>query len=1382
MNASPQIPSRALRAWAIAAKGLLWLLAAFWLLLALAWGALHGFIVPRIGELRPELEAQAGRALGIPVRIASVAARSEGLIPSFELRDVVLFDAQNRPALRLPRVLVALSPRSLLKLGFEQLYIDRPELDIRRASDGRLFVAGLDLSRTGENDGRASDWFFDQAEFAIRGGTIRWTDEMRQAPPLELANVDFVVRNKARRHSLRVDATPPPEWGSRFTLSAEFREPLLTGGGGHWQHWSGQLYGEFARVDLSQLRRHADLGVQITQGRGALRAWADVAKGQVVGGTADVVLADVEARLGPNLEPLALASVAGRLGGKRFAEGFEFETQGLQFETREGQRWPGGNVKLAWNAAHGQVPARGELKGDRLDLGALTQIATRLPLGTPTHAALTAYSPQGLVEAIQAKWQGPLDAPVSYEARGRASGLQVASRAGEARADGHAAAGTPGVRGATVDFDLTQKAGKARLAIDNGALDFPGVFDEPTIPVATLAADLQWQVDGRQLSASASNVKFANADAQGEAKVSWRTSDPAKSPSRSRFPGVLDLQATLARADGTRVWRYLPVGVAKPAREYVHEAVQHGTATGAKFRVRGDLAEFPFTDPRTGEFLVTAEVQGATFAFVPRGMNKNGAPWPALTQLNADLVFQGNGMQVKNARGVLAAPSKLQVKADAQIPDFRKSVVAVKGAVQGPLADALAVVNASPLAGMTSQALAKARGTGNADVQLQLALPVSKIEDSQVQGTVTLPGNDLQVTPDSPMLGRARGTVTFSEKGFRIVGGQARALGGDVRIEGGSRSVPAGSPDAPIFVRAQGVATAEGLRQARELGFVARLAREMQGSTPYSLSLGIRRGNPEVLVTSSLQGMALSLPAPLVKSADSALPVRYETVATRDAIAAPEGSPLRQQDQLTVDIGRIAAVHYVRDIAGAEPRVLRGSIAVGLGQGESVPLPETGVTANINLGSVNVGAWQTALARAAGEEPPAQGAPAAAPANGSTGYLPTAMALRARDLSMEGRTLHNVVAGGSRDGLTWRANVSADELDGYLEYRQPSGQGAGRLHSRLARLKIGAADATQVENLLEEQVNSIPALDIVVDDFELKGKKLGKLEIDAINRGAGTVQREGGVREWRLNRLALTNAEAAFSATGNWTAVGAQASPPGAPRQAPRTGEQKRTAMKFQLDVADAGGLLGRFGMKDVVRRGRGRLEGNIAWVGSPLALDYPSLSGAFHVNVEAGQFLKADPGLAKLLGVLSLQSLPRRLALDFRDVFSDGFSFDFIRGDVSIDQGIAFTNNLQMKGVNAAVLMEGRADIARETQDIKVVVVPEINAGTASLVATIINPAVGLGSFLAQMFLRQPLIRAATQEFHIDGTWSDPRVTKLARTPSPTSTSGAAAESSATR
>ena len=381
---------------------------------------------------------------------------------------------------------------------------------------------------------------------------------------------------------------------------------------------------------------------------------------------------------------------------------------------------------------------------------------------------------------------------------------------------------------------------------------------------------------------------------------------------------------------------------------------------------------------------------------------------------------------------------------------------------------------------------------------------------------------------------------------------------------------------------------------------------------------------------------------------------------------------------------------------------------------------------------------------------------------------------------MSGRKLNNVVVGGSRDGPNWRANIDATELNGYLEFGQPAGGGAGRVYARLSRLSLGQSSANEVEAILNEQPANIPALDIVVEDVELRGKKLGRVEIEAINRNAATVAREGGVREWRLSKLNVIVPEATLTATGNWVAVNAQqlATAGGARGQA----ERRRTVMNFKLDIADSGELLKRFGMGDVIRRGKGRLEGQIAWIGSPLILDYPSLNGQFNVNVASGQFLKADPGIAKLLGVLSLQALPRRLTLDFRDVFSEGFSFDFVRGDVNITQGLAFTNNLQMKGVNAAVLMEGSADIAKETQDLRVVVVPEINAGTASLIATVINPAIGLGTFLAQYFLRQPLTQAATQEFHIDGTWTNPKITKVDRRALPVGTTSPASGSPETK
>ena len=665
---------------------------------------------------------------------------------------------------------------------------------------------------------------------------------------------------------------------------------------------------------------------------------------------------------------------------------------------------------------------------------------------------------------------------------------------------------------------------------------------------------------------------------------------------------------------------------------------------------------------------------------------------------------------------------------------------------------------------MTGNVLAKTVASGPADYGLHLTLPLNNIDKTKVQGSVTLTGNDAQFSPETPQLSRLKGLVTFTESGFTVPSAQARMLGGDVRFEGGMKpaartQAPGIVPESDVIFRAQGTVTAEGIRLAKDLGLASRLGQSAAGSTAYNATLGFRRGVAEVVVTSNLQGMALSLPAPLNKTAEALLPLRFENTLLRETLAPG----LKLQDQLLFSAGNVVAVQYVRDISTAQARVLRGSIAVGLDPGESAPLPEAGVAANIKLDNFNVDAWEKIFSSTVGSSPAAVSAAATVAAQQVQGYLPNQIAIRAKELLVSGRKLNNLVIGGTRDGPTWRANLDATELNGYLEFRQPGSTNAGRIFARLSRLNLGQSTVSDVENILDGQPASIPALDVVVDDMELRGKKLGRIEIDAVNRAGSATTNDSSAREWRLNKFNVIMPEAVLTATGNWIAINSPTSGVGPRAQRPAA-ERRRTVMNFKLDIADSGLLLKRFGMADVVRRGKGKMEGQVAWVGSPLGLDYPSMNGQFNVNIESGQFLKADPGLAKLLGVLSLQSLPRRLTLDFTDVFSEGFAFDFVRGDVGINQGVASTNNLQMKGVNAAVLMDGSADISRETQDLKVVVVPEINAGTASLIATVINPAIGLGTFLAQYFLRRPLMEAATQEFHIDGSWADPKITKVER------------------
>ncbi|WPB57124.1 YhdP family protein [Xylophilus sp. GOD-11R] len=1409
-------PVRAWKAAAAVASGIFWSLLAAWLCVGAAWCAVHFWIVPRIADFRPRLEAEATRILGAPVRIGSLTARSGWLVPTFAVADVTVTDTAGRTALRLPLVVAALSPRSLLHLGFEQLYLEDPELDLRRDADGRLVVAGIALKPSQSPGSRGADWLFSQAEVVVKGGTLHWTDERTAVPPLTLGAVEVVLRNGPWRHDLRVEATPPADSGGRFTLVGRFGQPLLSLRPGAWRDWSGPLYLDMPGADVARLYRQAgDLlrqpvpagdgdappgplfGVADAAGRGSLRLWADLAGGGIVGAAADVAVDDLALRFADAPEALALQRLSGRLTGHRSDAGFDLATRGLAFSREDGYRWPGGNVALRHVRAGAGRSARTEITGDQLDLAALAGVARSLPLGAAAQRTLADRAPRGLLRSIDAAWDTPDEdgEPSHFRARGQVAGLALASRPPDSSRLAAAAAveaamrardphghqhehppiGLPGVRGADVDFDFDERGGKAGVAIHAGALDFPGVFDETVVLMDSLQADLRWQrgADGR-MAVQAPQVTFANADAAGQLRATWHTADDGDPA--LRMPGVLDLSGSLSRADGTRVHRYLPRTLGPEVREYVRDAVSAGVATAVDFQVRGDLRHMPFADPKLGRFHIAAKLRDVTYAYAPPEIEQEGAlPWPALVKLDGELVFEGRTMEIRRASGRLESPDSMRatgargpiappprtaatppllpgevqvLRADVKIADLTNTVVEVQARARGPLAEMLAIVDAAPLAGITGHVLSEVSATGPAELQLGLTLPIHDMHNSRVRGRLALAGNDLRIRPATPLLAQATGAVAFTEAGFNLVGTQARMLGGEMRLEGGLKPVPgtstaSGAMAHVLDLRAEGSLTADGLRGTPELGATARLAKAAQGEASYTATVDTSRGHPEVLVTSSLQGMALNLPAPMGKSADASLPLRFQTRLL------PAGDAAAARDELTMRLGDVVAVRYMRSLDGEQPRVMAGSMDVGSDAGAQRPLPDEGVAANVRLAVLDVDAWREVL-RQVGEEGPEGRSAAAAPTtpkrSEAADYLPDTLALRAGELTAAGRTLHDVVIGGTHQGNLWQANVDAREVGGFVEYRQSAGTEPARFFARLSRLEVPDTAAQDVESLTDQSGpestsptgGPLPALDIVVDDFQLKERHLGRLEVQAVNRDT----------EWRLDKLQLTMPEASFAATGRW---GRRAA-----------GAARRTDLDFRLDLRDSGALLARFGMPGVVARGAGQLQGKVDWQGSPFSPEYRSMDGTLRLDVASGQFLKADPGLAKLLGVLSLQSLPRRLTLDFRDVFSDGFAFDHVRGDVRIDDGIARTDRLEMKGVAATVRMDGSADLRRETQDLRVVVVPEINAGTASLLATFVNPVIGLGTFLAQALLRGPLIDATTQEFDISGRWVDPKIVKL--------------------
>lgn len=1369
MSTATSHPSRTLRLLARGVRALLWLATAGVLLLGLSAVVLHGFIVPRIGDWLPQLETLASRALGQTVQLGAVQADGQGWVPSVVLQGVQVRNATGQTVLHIERAQAVLSARSLWRLGLEQLVLDGATLHVQRTAQGQWVVAGVPVVPSSDSaPPRWLDWFFSQPEWVLRGGQLHWHDEMAASTTVAEVwhDLTLVQRNAGRAHDFRLDVQPPAHWGQRLSLRGQLRQPLWHLNAAQWPDWTGTLYAETRQLNLAALSPHLQAHWPPNQapptGQGGWRAWLEVERGHATTLTTDVALRDVAVQLAPGRPALQLQHLSGRLHWQHDGLRDSWATEQLAFRTHDGLDWPGGNVRYSQTRAAPKTlqniasDTAHELAAEQLDLTLLHQLADHLPLPQPMASPLASLQPQGRVHSLRAQWRSHTAAdatPVTdWRVQGDIRDLTLAAAPAAtttpSAADTTPTPGRPGVHGLHLRFDARPHGGQAQLALTpGGGVSVPGVLEPAHIPFDTLQAEVHWQSNQGQWTVRVPQLRFANADMAGSASGQWQTgTTPA-----DRLPGRLDLQAQLQRANAARVYRYLPVVIPAAVRHYVQQAVPHGQAHHASFKVQGDLADFPFERPGSGVFSVRAALSGVDLVYVPPALTEPGSlPWPALERVQAQLQIDGAALRIAHGSGRAQSLPQLHAqRAEARIDNFLLDdpVLYVQADVAGPASDAVAFVNQSPLHGMTDGALQHTRIDGNAQVQFGLTLPLNHVEAVQVRGDVQLPGNTLQITPDTPTLHHTQAQLHFNETGFDLTQARGQLLGGELQFSGQLRT-PNSTPH--LQFSGQGSASAEGLRHSPDWPLLAPLGQLAQGRANYQVQLDITPAGTEVQVDTDLQGMAVDLPAPLGKTARTAQPLRYQVQRLANAPpsqSAPSDAPLR--DELTLHVGPATApvvyARYQREHQGSSTRVLRGTVQLHdptLATAAPIPaLPAQGVQAHLNWHTLDVPAWQQrAQAWLSGPAPAQQ-------ASGTTtsrpdGYLPEQWHLNAKQLWWRGQRWHNVAlqAQQHRTPDHWQVQLQAQEASGQMEYHPTD----HRLYARLERLQwTPPPDGSPATTWPSNASTRLPDLDVQVQALELDGHPLGQLELRA--------QHDYQRNVWQLQQLALLTPEAQWHSQGEWNVA------------------RQRTDLQLQLQWQDAGRWLTRLGRPGVLQGGHGQLTGQLHWAGPPLGADWDRVNGELQLALAQGQLLQIEPGLAKWLGVLNLHALPRRFSLDFGDVVNAGFSFDLIAGSARIAQGVARTSDLRLQSVNAAALLQGQVDLARKTQDLQAVAVPHLNADTVSLVATAINPMLGLSSFAWQWLLRQPLQYATTQRWRISGTWQAPRIDKQERATSAT-------------
>jgi uncharacterized protein (TIGR02099 family) len=1248
---------------------------------------LRYWLLPGVERYRDEIVATVSRTVGHPVKIGAIEAGWSGFRPQVNVSDLRIYDEGGREALVLPSVQNVLSWRSLAagRVRLHSLVIDSPRLAVRRDAKGGLHVAGMALSVRSEGGG-ILEWLLAQNEILVRNAEIEWLDETRNAPPLALSRLDLRLKNAGLRHFAGLSARPPPDLGSSLDLRAELTEPADDSGG-----WSGRVYAELGYTDLAGWRPWIEYPVEIQSGQGAVRLWLALSDGQLAECTADVELAGIAARLEHDLPPLELARLSGRLKAKHGEGGYELIGEKLRIAPARGPALEPTDIRVEWRPAdktpERQVPERGSATVSLIELEPLAQLAEALPLPAEPRRLLADLAPRGRLTQASLFWSGPVSEPGRLRAGAKFSDVSV-----------NAAGSMPGFSGLSGDAEATDSNGRLRLDSRAVRIDVPKILGEP-IALDRIEGDIEWQrPEADKLAVTIKSLAFSNADFDGKAsgKYSWQGSGP----------GAIDLDASLQRADGTNIPRYLPGPLVLPVatHDYLARAIIDGRSNDVTLKLRGDLRDFPFVDPATGLFRVAARVEKAVLDYAPG--------WPRIEDIDADLLFEADRMEI-TARSASILGARVAA-AKVGIPSFFAPSVhlLVDGRAEGPTGEFLKYIEASPVSGMIGRGTEGMRAVGNGKLALKLDLPLSKLAETKVQGRYEFAGNEITIPHGNlPPVERAQGAVAFTEKGFALHDLKGRVFGGPLAVSGGMR------PRRGVEIVAKGEARVAGLKPL----FTHPWERYLNGALSYTTTVTVReRRGVRVVAESSLRGVSSVLPPPFTKRAADPLPLRV--------YVHPEDA--RGHERISVTIGKVAAVELRRRYNGKDLTDERAVLALNPGAGQ-VKLPEKpGLLIYGSLDSFDADRWLPFLTEegVAGSGGGAAGNGQAASAGAGT-RAPITLDLRARRLDVYGKRIHRIALRAAAEAGGWTATAKSDEITGDLSYRAEDG---GKLVARLANLHV-PKDYLGAKAQEPGRTRDLPALDLVAERFSFQDKELGRLELVA-RRDAG---------DWRIDKVALASPEATVSGKGLWH--------PDAPA---------RTSLELDLDSSDAGRFLGRLGYPGLVRGGKAKMQVAVSWAGDPSAIDYPSLSGDLQLQAQDGQFLEVDPGLGKLISLMSLQALPKRLTLDFRDVFSKGFQFDRIASAAHVEAGVMTLHDFKMRGSAAEVEMTGSVDLAKETQNLAAKVLPALG-DSASAALVFVNPLFVIPAAIAQRILRDPLSHIFAFNYSITGSWADPKIEK---------------------
>ncbi len=853
----------------------------------------------------------------------------------------------------------------------------------------------------------------------------------------------------------------------------------------------------------------------------------------------------------------------------------------------------------------------------------------------------------------------------------------------------------PGFENISGNIDANEDNGLLELAARNASINMQNVLRWP-IPVNTLDGKITWNRRNDKLKVIAKDIAIANDHISGSVNANYNMNGIKG--------GYLDLSGNFDNGDIQYAPFYYPKILDDTTTNWLDTSIISGKANDVQLTVKGYLDDFPYVDKQNkldtklGLFRVTARVSEALLEY--------GKSWPKINNLGLDLLFEGNRMELNANTGKILGFNITKSKATIPVLDSNgknNQVLNIISEGNGAITDSIKFINSSPVQEVTLGFTDNLKTAGQGKLNLDLSIPLNNIEQSTYKGQYHIADGTLYADDEIglPEIRHIFGTLRFDKSGIYADTMKADVFGEPTQVNINTAS------DSTINIDAQGLVNEVGLQEA----LPNMLTHSLAGNADWNANIAIKKPILNLNIRSSLVGMAVNLPAPLGKTAE------------QDAgFSITKKQQLANEDTIEINYNQVVSSTILRTEKAGELVIQSGDVAINT---PSKTPTNPGLNLRGEFDYVNVDEWLEIANKP----------------NNKNSHAPNDLTFSTADISIQKLDLFKrsfsptkITANPKEKHI--KVAISSQELEGDIEWQSSTDiQDAGKVIARFKKLHIPSKDQDEEENDLEKKDikrldRKYPALDIQAEDFKLGKKALGAFSLNAFAQD----------EDWVIQSLEISNPKSTLSAEGTWH----------------NWSRSPNTNLNFTLSTSDIGDTLKRFGQVGAVKDGVAVITGKLQWPGSPHEFETEDLSGEFTLGASKGQILKVQPGVGRLFGLLTLQSLPRRLTLDFKDLFSEGFAFDEISGTATIDSGIMRSDDFFMTGPAAETEIKGQTNLKTETQELNVKVIPHIS-DSVSLAALAGGPLAGAAAWLAQKILKDPLNKIAQSEYAITGTWDNP-------------------------